>query len=100
MSATQDAEITQELETLIAAKEAEQRAMKAWFAAALASLILAIVFHHPWWVGLLLFAAAVAALALGVGAHLRAAALRGQAMEKILAEAFKRAGQELPPSGS
>lgn len=98
MSATQDAELTQELEALVAAKEAQQRAMKAWFAAALAALILALVFHHPWWAGAFLFASGAAALALGVRAHLRAAALRGQAMEKILAEAFRRAGQEPPSS--
>ena len=99
MSATQDAEITQELEALVAAKEAQQRIMKAWFAAALAALLLALAFHRPWWAGLILVAAAVAALALGVRAHLRAAALRGQAMEKILAEAFRRAKQDPPPSG-
>ena len=100
MSATEDAEITRELETLVAAKEAQQRSMKAWFAAALAALILMIAFHHPWWIGLILFGAAVAALVFGVRAHLRAAALRGQAMEKILAEAFRRAGQEPPSSES
>jgi len=98
VNAEQDAELTQELEALVAAKETEQRAMKAWFAAALAALILSIVFRHPWWTGILLLASAIVALSLGVRAHLRAAALRGQAMEKILAEAFRRAGQEPPPS--
>ena len=96
MSATEDAEITRELEALVAAKEVQQRTMKTWFAAAMTALVLGIAFHHPWWVGLLLILATIAALALGVRAHLRAAALRGQAMEKILAEAFRRAGQEPP----
>lgn len=96
MSETEDAEITRELETLVAAKEAHQRIMKAWFAASLLLLILAIAFHHPAWIAVIFAALAIAALALGIRAHLRAAALRGQAMEKILAEAFRRAGQEAP----
>ena len=98
MRATQDAELTQELEALVAAKEAQQRIMKAWFASALAAVVLAIFFRHPWWAGVLFLVSALAALSLGVRAHLRAAALRGQAMEKILAEAFRRAGQEPPSS--
>ena len=98
MSADQDAELTRELEALVAAKEQQQRTMKTWFAAALASAVLAIVFRHPWWAAAFLAALAVAELALGMRAHLRAAALRGQAMEKILAEAFRRAGQAPPSS--
>ncbi|MBS1767043.1 MAG: SdpI family protein [Acidobacteria bacterium] len=96
MSETQDVEITRELETLVAAKEAEQRAMKTWLAASLVALILAIAFHHPGWIAVIFAALAITALAFGIRAHLRAAALRGQAMEKILAEAFRRAGQEPP----
>lgn len=96
MSATQDVEITQELEALVAAKEKQQRTMRLCFLMATVGAILAAIAHRHPLIALLFAALAILGLVLGVRAHLRAAALRGQAMEKILAEAFRRAGQEDP----
>ena len=97
MSEGPDTELTRALEALVAAKDREQRRSLGWFAAALVMAVMAYTaHHHPWillgWIGL-----GLVALWLGGQAHLRASALRGQAMEKILAEAFRRAGQETTP---
>ena len=99
MSQTEDAEITRELEALVAAKEKQQRLMGLLFLMAAADAAIALIAHrHPLF-ALLFGVLALIGIVLGVKAHLRAAALRGQALEKILAEAFKRAGKE-PPSES
>ncbi len=96
MSDTQDAAITQELEALVAAKDLEQRRMKGWFAAGLILFVVACVFHHHLLIALALGAVAIGLLVLGIRHHLKASALRGQALEKILAEAFRRAGKDAP----
>ena len=94
MTEVPDAELTRELDALVAAKEHAQRQSRIWFAAAVVMIALAVLaHHHPWFVLGWIALAATAAWA-GTRAHLRADALRGQAMEKILAEAFRRAGQE------
>ncbi len=100
MSAAQDAQITQELEALVAAKDKQQRLMRNLFILAAADTAFAVVMatrHHAA-IALLFAALAILSLVFGVRAHLRAAALRGQALETILAEAFRRAGKE-PPAG-
>ncbi len=94
MSGDRDTELAQELEALVAAKEGEQLRMKLLFAAGFALFIVAIVARHHLLAAATLAALSVGTLALGVRHHLRATALRNQAMEKILAEAFRRAGQE------
>ena len=96
MSSDQDAALTQELEALVAEKERRQRIMKLLFALALADAILAAAFHRHLGAALIFAALAILGTVLGVRAHLRASALRNQAMEKILAEAFRRAGQAPP----
>ncbi|HET6329418.1 MAG TPA: hypothetical protein VFF76_01395 [Holophagaceae bacterium] len=96
MSGDRDAELTQELDALVAAKDGEQRRMRFLFAAGLALFVLAILARHHILAAIVLAALSITVIALGVRAHLRAAALRGQAMEKILAEAFRRAGQDPP----
>ena len=96
MSDERDAELTRELEALVAAKEKQQRLMWSLFALAASDAALAILLRHHLALTLFLGALATLGIALGVRAHLRAGALRGQAMEKILAEAFRRAGQ-VPP---
>lgn len=96
MSERRDAELARELDTLVAAKDREQWLMRFFFLAGLACFILAILSRHHLLASLAMAALSIAVLALGVRHHLRAAALRGQAMEKILAEAFRRAGQESP----
>lgn len=93
MSQTRDTELTQELEALVAAKEREQLKMKLMFGLALLDAVLAGALHRHLEIALVMGALAVFGIALGVRAHLRAAALRGQALEKILAEAFRRAGE-------
>lgn len=97
MSEAPDTELTQELDALVAAKDREQRRARAWFVAALATLGMAFVAHRYPLLVLGWIALAITAAWLGSRAHLRASALRGQAMEKILAEAFRRAGQETTP---
>ncbi|HTL99357.1 MAG TPA: hypothetical protein VL181_11190 [Holophagaceae bacterium] len=98
MNDDRDAELTQELEALVAAKEREQLKMKLMFGLALLDAVLAGALHQHLGIALAMGALAVFGIVLGVRAHLRAAALRGQAMEKILAEAFRRAGQAPPTS--
>lgn len=100
MTKTRDTELAEELEVIVGAKTREQQRMFAWFAASFALFILTGVFHHAWLIALTLLALALGAIAQGLRHHLRAAALRGQAMEKILTEAFRRAGQEPPESTS
>ncbi len=97
MSEAPDTELTRALEALVAAKDREQRRSLGWFAAALVMGLMAYTAHHHPLIVLGWIALAVVALWLGGQAHLRASALRGQAMEKILAEAFRRAGQETTP---
>ncbi|MBS1767929.1 MAG: hypothetical protein JST05_11085 [Acidobacteria bacterium] len=96
MSETQDAEITRELEAIVAAKDREQIRMKLFLASGLVLLVVAAAFHHHLLLALALALLAIALLTLGVKHHLRASALRGQALEKILAEAFRRAGKDVP----
>lgn len=97
MSGTPDAELTQELDALVAAKEREQWRSRGWFAAAAGMVVMAFLAHHQPLIVLGWIALALTALWQSSRAHLRASALRGQAMEKILAEAFRRAGQEPAP---
>lgn len=92
MSTPEDEALSSALEGLVAAKVREQRRSWAWFALALAAATAAVLFHHRGWALLGGLAAGVAALQLGVRAHLRADALRNQAMERILAEALRREG--------
>lgn len=94
MSEDQDAELTRELEALVAAKEREQLRMRLLFGAGFVLFVLAIVLRHHLLGALGMAALSIATLVLGVRAHLRASAWRNQAMEKILAEAFRRAGQD------
>lgn len=94
MSDLEDAELTQALEALVAVKEREQLRAKLWFSLALVLFLAATLFHHHGWLALGSVILSIAALVLGVRHHLRASALRNQAMEKILAEAFRRAGQD------
>ena len=96
MSDERDAELTRDLEALVAAKEKQQRLMRICFLSAAADAVLAVVMHHHLFITLFLVALAILGIVFGMRAHLRAGALRGQAMEKILAEAFRRAGQEPP----
>ena len=96
MNDARDAELAQELDVIVAAKDREQWLMRIFFLAGLACFILAVLSRHHLVAALILATLSIAALALGVRHHLRAAALRGQAMEKILAEAFRRAGQDAP----
>ncbi|HEX9009014.1 MAG TPA: hypothetical protein VF804_01515 [Holophagaceae bacterium] len=97
MSHAEDAELTRQLDAIMAAKARAQRISWAWFGLALAAILLAFLApHRPW---LLLAEAALLAAALWRGgrAHLRADALRNQAMEKILAEALRRERQKETP---
>ena len=94
MNKTRDTELAGELEALVAAKDREQRRMYAWFSAALLLFAFAVIFRHHGWIALAAAALSIGAIVSGIRAHLRASALRGQALEKILAEAFRRAGQE------
>ena len=97
MSQTEDAELTRELEAIMAAKARAQRVSWVWFALALAAILLAFLApHRP---AVLLGEAALLAVALWRGgrAHLRGDALRNQAMEKILAEALRRERQKETP---
>ena len=96
MSEDRDTELARELDALVAAKDRQQWLMRLCFLAGLACFILAVLSRHHLLAALVLAALSIAAIALGVRHHLRASALRGQAMEKILAEAFRRAGQEAP----
>lgn len=93
MSKARDTELAQELEALVAAKAREQRAMYAGFGVALLLFLAAVALRSRLATALGLTALSLAALGFGIRAHLRAAALRGQALEKILAEAFRRAGE-------
>jgi len=96
VSEKRDAELERELDALVAAKDRQQWLMRLFFLAGLACFILAVLSRHHLLVGLAMAALSIAAIALGVRHHLRASTLRGQAMEKILAEAFRRAGQDAP----
>lgn len=98
MSETLDAEITRELEAIVAAKDREQRKMKLLLASGLVLFLVACVFHHHGVIALSLGLVSVGLLTLGTRAHLRASALRGQALERIVTEAFRREGKDLPPS--
>ena len=93
MSEARDEELARELEAIVAAKDREQRRMKIFLPSGIVLFVIACAFHHHLWIALAVFALSIAAIALGVRHHLRASALRGQALEKILAEAFRRAGQ-------
>jgi hypothetical protein len=97
MSGAPDAELARELDALVAAKERAQRQSRIWFAAAVGMIVMAFLAHHHPLITLGWIALAVTAVWVGTRAHLRADALRGQAMEKILAEAFRRAGEESTP---
>lgn len=97
MTLEADAELARELEALLAAKTLEQRWFLAWLGLALMLGILAVAAHgHPW-VRLGLAALVLVALWRSGKSHLRVSALRNQATEKILAEAFRRAGEEPKP---
>lgn len=96
MNEERDAELTRELDVLVAAKDREQRRMRLFFLAALACFIVTVLSRHHLLVALPMAALCITAIVLGVRHHLRASALRGQALEKILAEAFRRAGQDAP----
>lgn len=96
MNEERDAELAQELDVIVAAKDREQRRMRLFFLAALACFIVAVLSRHHMLLALAMAALCIAAIVLGVRHHLRASALRGQALEKILAEAFRRAGQDAP----
>jgi len=98
VSETQDAEITRELEAIVAAKDREQRKMKLLLASGLVLFVVACAFHHHLFIALALGAGSIGLLALGTRAHLRASALRGQALEKIVTEAFRREGKTPPSS--
>jgi hypothetical protein len=98
VSEDQDAQLTRELEALVAAKAREQSRMRLLFGAGFVLFVFAVILHRHPMAAIILAALSIAALAQGVRHHLRASALRGQAMEKILAEAFRRAGQEPPSS--
>lgn len=93
MTTAEDAQLTRDLEALMAGKARAQRASWGWFALALGMVLTAFRWHRPWH---LLAEAALLAFAAWRGgrAHLRADALRGQAMEKILAESFRRASRD------
>jgi hypothetical protein len=91
-----DAELAQELDALVAAKDRQQWLMRLFFLAGLACFILAVLSRHHLLAALALAALSITAITQGIRHHLRAAALRGQAMEKILAEAFRRVGQDAP----
>jgi putative methionine-R-sulfoxide reductase with GAF domain len=96
MTTAEDAQLARELEALMAAKTRAQRLSWAWFALALGMFLLAFRWHRP---GFLLAEAALLVLGCWQGgrAHLRADALRGQAMEKILAESLRRGAQDVAP---
>jgi hypothetical protein len=97
MTQAEDVELTRQLEAIMAAKAWAQRISWAWFALALAAILLAFLApRHP---AALLGEAALLAMALWQGsrAHLQADALRNQAIEKILAEAFRRESQKGNP---
>lgn len=96
MNEERDAELTRELDVLVAAKDREQRRMRLFFLAALACFIVMVLSRHHLFVTFPMAALCITAIVLGVRHHLRASALRGQALEKILAEAFRRAGQDAP----
>lgn len=93
MSTPEDAELARTLDLLMAQKRQAQRRSWAWFALTLALALLAGLARHRLWILLPSLGAALASLQFGVRAHLRADALRGQAMERIVKEAFRRAGQ-------
>ena len=94
MTTPEDAELTRTLDALLAAKVHQQRRSWAWWALALAALAAAVAGRHQVWILIPGIAGALVALQAGVKAHLRADALRNQAMERILAEALRRSGQE------
>lgn len=100
MNDERDAALERELDALVAAKDREQWLMRLWFLAGLACFIATILLRHHFLAALALAALCITATALGVRHHLRAAALRGQALEKILAEAFRRAGKDAPKAES
>lgn len=90
MSQAEDAALTRELDAIMAARARVQRISWAWFALALAAVLL--VFLAPRHPAILFGEAALLALGLWRGgrAHLQSDALRNQAMERVLAEAFRR----------
>ncbi len=97
MSEGADAELVHELEAILSAKSREQRWFLGWLGLALALGLLAWAAQgHPWLrlgCGVLI----LVALWQSSQSHLRVSALRGRATEKILAEAFRRAGKEAQP---
>lgn len=97
MSQAADAELARELDAILAAKARAQRISWAWFALALAAVLMA--FLAPRRPVVLLGEAALLTLGLWRGgrANLQADALRNQAMERILAEALRREGQKGNP---
>ena len=96
MSEDRDAELAQELDVIVAAKDRQQWLMRLCFLGGLACFILAVLSRHHVLAALALAALSIAAITQGIRHHLRAAVLLGQAMEKILAEAFRRVGQDAP----
>lgn len=97
MTQAEDAELTRQLEAIMAAKTRAQRVSWVWFGLALTAMLTAFLApRHP---AALLGEAALLAVALWQGGrtHLQADALRNQAMEKILAEAFRREKQKGNP---
>lgn len=94
----EDADLTQALEALVAAKEAQQRRMRLLAAAALllagGALWLGRAGHGGW--SALSALAALAATVFAVKANLAADRLRNAAMETILREAFRREGGKPP----
>ena len=97
MSEGADADLIRDLEAILAAKRRESRWFLGWLGMAFVLGFLAwALAGHPWLrlgLGLL----GLVALWRGSRSHLRVGALRGQATEKILAEAFRRAGEEAQP---
>ena len=97
MSQGTDADLIRDLEGILSAKAREQGWFLGWLGLALAMGLLAWVAHgHPW-LRLGLGVLILVALWCCSRSHLRVSALRGEATEKILAEAFRRAGEEAQP---
>lgn len=97
MSERADADLVQELEAILSAKSREQRWFLGWLGLALALGILAWAAQGHSWLRLGCGILILMALWQSSRSHLRVSTLRGQATEKILAEAFRRAGKEAQP---